>query len=233
METKKSGSGSAVILYVYDLSRGMARAMSKQLVGTQVDGIWHTGVVAHGYEYFYGGGIQSSLPECNQAGQTVQKIALGATTKTQEELHTFLRSIASDWTADKYHLLQHNCNNFSDTVCNFLLGKPIPSFITGLPSQVLSTPMGSMIAGYYENMAKQQTDSFVPTGSGDLNLPPIGGGASMEALGVTGAGASSSSSLTPSSAEGLGTKDLTGKLIRKVWNENDSKIARKALQLLS
>eukprot|EP00466_Bigelowiella_natans_P015607 jgi/Bigna1/67579/fgenesh1_pg.4_\ len=171
---------------------------------------------------------------CQQAGQAVQKIALGSTTKTQEELHTFLRSIASSWTADKYHLLQHNCNNFSDTVCKFLLGKPIPSFITGLPSQVLSTPMGSMIAGYYENMAKQQTDSFVPTGSGDLNLPPIGGGASMESLGVTGAGTSSSSSSSTSlSTEGLGTKDLTGKLIRKVWNENDSKAARKTLSLLS
>jgi hypothetical protein len=31
---------SPVKLYVYDLSNGMVRAMSMQLVGRQIDGIW-------------------------------------------------------------------------------------------------------------------------------------------------------------------------------------------------
>lgn len=29
-----------VKLYVYDLSRGMARTMSQAITGTQIDGIW-------------------------------------------------------------------------------------------------------------------------------------------------------------------------------------------------
>ncbi len=29
----------------------MARMMSPQLLGKQIDGIWHTGLVAYGYEY--------------------------------------------------------------------------------------------------------------------------------------------------------------------------------------
>lgn len=33
-------SGHPVKLYVYDLSRGMARSMSQALTGTQIDGIW-------------------------------------------------------------------------------------------------------------------------------------------------------------------------------------------------
>jgi hypothetical protein len=39
------GGGVKVSLHLYDLSQGMARAMSTQLLGTQIDGVWHTGVV--------------------------------------------------------------------------------------------------------------------------------------------------------------------------------------------
>ena len=31
---------SEVLLYVYDLSRGMAKGMSLMLTGKQIDGIW-------------------------------------------------------------------------------------------------------------------------------------------------------------------------------------------------
>lgn len=37
--------GHPVKLYVYELSNGMARAMSQSLLGTQIDGIWHTSIV--------------------------------------------------------------------------------------------------------------------------------------------------------------------------------------------
>ena len=37
-----------VVLHLYDLSQGMARTMSAALLGRQVEGIWHTGVVVHG-----------------------------------------------------------------------------------------------------------------------------------------------------------------------------------------
>ena len=36
---------SSVTLRVYDLSRGMARQMSPALLGKQIEGIWHTGVL--------------------------------------------------------------------------------------------------------------------------------------------------------------------------------------------
>lgn len=69
-----------VQLYVYDLSNGMARQMSRQLTGRQIDGIWyvfasaiififvrsshsrHTSVVVYGKEIFYGQGIDVTLP---------------------------------------------------------------------------------------------------------------------------------------------------------------------------
>ena len=48
---------AAVQAYVYDISQGMARAMSAAIVGKQVDIIPHTGIVCWGREYFYGGGV--------------------------------------------------------------------------------------------------------------------------------------------------------------------------------
>jgi desumoylating isopeptidase 1 len=71
---------SPVKLYVYDLSRGMARAMSMQFLGRQIEGIWysrifesscehdltrslrHTSVVVFNKEIFYGRGIQITTP---------------------------------------------------------------------------------------------------------------------------------------------------------------------------
>jgi hypothetical protein len=50
--------GSDVVLHLYDLSMGMARAMSMAFIGKQIDCIPHTGIVVYGHEYFYGGGIQ-------------------------------------------------------------------------------------------------------------------------------------------------------------------------------
>lgn len=55
-----------VQIYLYDLSQGMAATFSPSLLGKKIDGIWHSGVVVYGYEYFYGGGIQSTMP-----GQTM------------------------------------------------------------------------------------------------------------------------------------------------------------------
>lgn len=36
-----------VTLFVYDLSGGLAKNMSKAIIGQQIDGIWHTGIVVY------------------------------------------------------------------------------------------------------------------------------------------------------------------------------------------
>ena len=39
-----------VKVYVYDLSHGMMAALSPSLLGTRLDGLWHTAVVVYGHE---------------------------------------------------------------------------------------------------------------------------------------------------------------------------------------
>ena len=45
------GEEQKVVLRVYDLSNGMARTMSQQLLGMQVDIVPHTGVFVYGREW--------------------------------------------------------------------------------------------------------------------------------------------------------------------------------------
>lgn len=53
----------SVQLYIYDMTRGMAALMSQMLLGRHIEGVWHTAVVVHGREFFYGGhGITSCMP---------------------------------------------------------------------------------------------------------------------------------------------------------------------------
>ncbi|KAA6397196.1 MAG: hypothetical protein EZS28_007276 [Streblomastix strix] len=61
-------TSSNVILHVYDLSKGAARTMSKLFLGGKIEGIWHSGVVAFGYEYFYSTGIFREIPGKTPAG---------------------------------------------------------------------------------------------------------------------------------------------------------------------
>jgi len=145
-----------VRLYVYDLTGGMARALSPQFLGRQLEGIWHTGIVVYGMEFFFGGGIQRMLPGQSPYGTPVQILELGTTSIPQEVFEEFLQSISSKYTMQTYDILDNNCNNFTNEASNFLLGHGIPEHITGLPSEILNTPMGRMFAP----MVRQMTEGM-------------------------------------------------------------------------
>ena len=136
---------TTVRLHLYDLSQGMARAMSAQLLGKQLDGVWHTGIVAFGQEFYFGGGIQCGTPGHTHFGRPMQVIDLGATHIPREVFDEFLVDIAPRFTMQTYNLLRHNCNNFSDEVAQFLVGEGIPRHIVDLPNEVMNTPFGQQL----------------------------------------------------------------------------------------
>lgn len=47
--------------------------------------------------------------------------------------------IRFNFRAEKYHLLDFNCNTFTNDVCQFLTGEGIPGHITDLPADFLNT----------------------------------------------------------------------------------------------
>ncbi|MEQ2244468.1 Desumoylating isopeptidase 1 [Ilyodon furcidens] len=131
----------SVQLYIYDLSRGRARRLSPIMLGKQVDGIWHTAIVAYGDEFFYGGeGISSCSPGETMLGPPDTVVELGETELTKQMFMDHLSSLGeTTYRGDRYSLFEHNCNTFTNEVAQFLTGRTIPSYITDLPSEVLST----------------------------------------------------------------------------------------------
>ena len=108
-----------VTLRVYDLSLGMAKAMSLQLTGKQFDLIPHTGVEVYGVEYFFGGGVQALPPATVEATfglKPCEVLPLGSTAIPKEVFEDFLQEIAPRFTSETYNLFTHNCNNFSNVL---------------------------------------------------------------------------------------------------------------------
>lgn len=124
-------ASTPVNLYIYDLSNGMAKQLSMQLTGRQIDGIWHTSVVVFGKEIFYGQGVDITHPGKSHHGPPHQTLSLGETEIDEETFTEYLEEMREVYTADKYHLLEFNCNTFTNECVGFLTGGSIPDYIKG------------------------------------------------------------------------------------------------------
>lgn len=156
-----SNPGYKVIVYQYDLTQGMAKAMSRGLIGKQVDGVWHTGVCVFGKEYYYGGGICVGKPKKTPYGYPVKELDFGYTTKTEADLKAYIKSINNQFTMNTYNILNHNCNHFTDAALYFLVGKHLPDSILKQHEELLNTPMGQMVRPLLERM-NQGNNAFLP-----------------------------------------------------------------------
>jgi len=146
---------SKVQLYVYDLSNGMARQMSSMLLGTQINGVWHTSVAVYEKEIFYGQGIHITWQGQTPYGLPVHIIDIGETEVDEETFHEYLQEMRQQYTADKYHLLDFNCNTFTDECVGFLTGGTIPSWIKDLPAVLMSTPLGAALRPTIDQMFRR------------------------------------------------------------------------------
>ncbi|EUC32499.1 hypothetical protein COCCADRAFT_98483 [Bipolaris zeicola 26-R-13] len=134
-----------VELYVYDLSQGLAKSMSRQFLGIQIDAVYHTSIVFGGIEYYFGQGVQTCRAGATHHGRPMEVIKLGQTALPMEVILEYLESLKKIYTPESYDLFAHNCNNFSNDFAMFLVGKGIPDHITSLPQTVLNTPFGQML----------------------------------------------------------------------------------------
>ncbi|KAL0371191.1 UNVERIFIED_CONTAM: Desumoylating isopeptidase 1 [Sesamum angustifolium] len=154
--------GYKVALNVYDLSQGLARQLSTTFLGKPIEGIWHTGVVVYGYEYYFGGGIQSAPAGTTPYGTPIRVVDLGFTHVPKDVFEMYLQEIGPRYTAETYSLLTHNCNNFSNEVAQFLVGASIPDYILNLPNEVISSPMGALILPMIQQLETTLRAGAVP-----------------------------------------------------------------------
>ncbi|MBA0686322.1 hypothetical protein Gotri_018451 [Gossypium trilobum] len=132
------------------------------LLGKPIEGIWHTGVVVYGNEYYFGGGIQHSPAGTTPYGTPIRVIDLGVTHVPKDVFEMYLQEISPRYTAETYSLLTHNCNNFSNEVAQFLVGSNIPDYILQLPNEVMSSPMGALLMPMIQNLETTLRAGAVP-----------------------------------------------------------------------
>ncbi|KAF5746330.1 putative PPPDE thiol peptidase family protein [Tripterygium wilfordii] len=154
--------GYKVTLNVYDLSQGLARQLSTTFLGKVIEGIWHTGIVVYGNEYYFGGGISQAQAGTTPYGKPIKVVELGITHVPQDVFEMYLHEISPRYTAETYSLLTHNCNNFSNEVAQFLVGTTIPDYILQLPNEVMSSPMGALIMPMIQNLETTMKAGAVP-----------------------------------------------------------------------
>ena len=144
-----------VTLHVYDLSNGLAKQLSKALVGREFEGIWHTGVVLFGKEFYWAGELQCSTAGRTQYGHPVKVIPLGKTYVPKELIYEYIESVRPEYNTNTYSLFNKNCNNFSNEFSTFLTGHGIPEDIINLPQEALSTPLGAALRPFIESMEQK------------------------------------------------------------------------------
>lgn len=136
---------SSVEVWVYDISNGLAKQFLGSVFGEEIEGIWHTSVVAYGKEYYFFSGIKQAVPGTTHFGTPVEKIPFGHTTTGETAFDNFLKEKDSLFTEATYDIFENNCNHFSDAVLMFLVQQKIPSYIMELSLLLQSTPIGAVI----------------------------------------------------------------------------------------
>lgn len=149
-------------LYVYDLSQGLARQVSNSFLGKAIEGIWHTGVVVYDTEYYFGGGIQQAPIGTAPYGTPLRMVDLGVTKVPKDVFESHLKEISPRYTQETYSLMKHNCNNFSNEVAQYLVGKDIPEYILNLPNEVLSSPLAPLMMPMINNLENTLREGEVP-----------------------------------------------------------------------
>lgn len=131
-----------VELYIYDLSGGLAHQFSGSLLGRQLDAVYHTSIVVHGKEHFFGHGISVTAPGGSHHGRPMETIVLGTTEIDQETWQALLDDLRQRFTPAAYSLMTFNCNTFSNECANILVGADIPTHILSLPTDFQSALSG-------------------------------------------------------------------------------------------
>lgn len=137
------------------------------LIGQPLEGIWHTGIVAFGMEYYFDGGIGiiQEQPGCTRFGSPVRLQNMGSTQKTVAAFMEWINEQRrTTFSASDYNVLERNCNHFTEAACRFLLDTSVPADVREMIPTLLRTPLGAMLRPLLEQAAGAMgTATALPT----------------------------------------------------------------------
>ena len=58
-----------------------------------------------------------------------ESVVIGETSMGAQEVQEVVQQLGSEYKGTAYHLLERNCNHFSNELCLKLTGKPAPSWV--------------------------------------------------------------------------------------------------------
>mmetsp|Transcript_2547 Transcript_2547/g.4316 ORF Transcript_2547/g.4316 Transcript_2547/m.4316 type:complete len:173 (-) Transcript_2547:464-982(-) len=147
-----------VELYQYDLTQGMAKALSPMLLGVDhaIEGVWHTSIVIHGIELFFGQGVQQTRPGTTPFGQPLHKHVLGVSQVPKMLVLDMVTELGSTrFKPTDYNLFHNNCNHFSHALAELLCGQGVPTEILTQHEVLQRSPMGAMLMPMIQQMEGQ------------------------------------------------------------------------------
>lgn len=156
-----SDTSAVVELYIYDLTHGVASLLAPTIIGRDVEGIWHTAIVAYDREFFYGAnGITSCTPGTTQLGPPHRVQRLGETFVPFAVFVEYLQGLAgSTYLPSQYNLLEHNCNHFSDEVAEFLCDARVPKDILQQPEELLAPQQRDVLHALLADLLPRSGDA--------------------------------------------------------------------------
>jgi Ca2+-binding EF-hand superfamily protein len=119
-----------VVVHMYDISNGLSSSMLPWILGEELEGIWHCGVVVFGKEYYFGGELVYDTPGKTAFGTVKKRLPLGETLWRRDELHAYIvKEMKPVFNREAYDTIYCNCNHFADKICQWLTGKSLPNDI--------------------------------------------------------------------------------------------------------
>mmetsp|Transcript_64064 Transcript_64064/g.139338 ORF Transcript_64064/g.139338 Transcript_64064/m.139338 type:complete len:750 (-) Transcript_64064:93-2342(-) len=160
-----------VEVHLYDLTNGRASALAPWLIGQQLEGLWHTGLIVYNKEYHYGGDILVDTPGLTHFGRPTKTINMGYTVWRQEEFNHFvITQLGREFNKDRYDIVTCNCNHFTDSACLFLTGKNLSDEIVQQSQSLLDLPAGRML----RPLLNRWLGNLAPVSEPEVTVPDVG-----------------------------------------------------------
>jgi len=138
-------SRAPVYLNVYHLDDGWQRT-NRNLFG--IGGAFHAGVEVFGVEWTFGcEGVCSGTPRCHRVHVFQESVLMGETECSREVVADIIRQLTCHWRGEDYDMLSRNCCSFSSTLCEQLVGRPIPAWVNRFAKIVSAVKVGAQVCG--------------------------------------------------------------------------------------